>query len=174
MFRSFEYSRHSSITGTISCSSRIGLQHARVGRVARLALPAGCEAEHLEEDPRHLLRRAEHELLARELLRACLELLDAVGQPRGDLAHAVCVDADADVLHRGQHLGQRQLDVAVERVEAALGDPCAELRIEAERRRRATDERRRLLLGGRLGDELDAVLGGEVVEDVRRRPGSIR
>jgi len=29
------------------------------------------------------------------------------------------------------------------------------------------DERGRLLVGGRLGDELDAVLRGEVVEEVR-------
>ena len=63
---------------------------------------------------------------------------------------------------------QRQLDVAVERIEAALGDPRAQLRIEAERRRRAADERGRLLVGRRLRDELDAVLGGEVVEQVRR------
>src|SRR5581483_2550661 len=53
-------------------------QHARVGRVARLPLAPGRELELLEEDPRDLLRRAEHELLARELVRLRLELLHAV------------------------------------------------------------------------------------------------
>ena len=76
------------------------LQHARVGRVAGLALAARRQLELLEEDARDLLRRAEHELLARELVRVRLELLDAVGEARGDLAHAVRVDLDPGVLHR--------------------------------------------------------------------------
>src|SRR5918912_1214530 len=53
-------------------------QDARVGRVARLALPPGRQLELLEEDPRDLLRRAEHELLARELVGPRLELLETV------------------------------------------------------------------------------------------------
>ena len=48
---SFEYSRHSSITPTISCSWRIERSTRRVGRVARLALAARREPELLEEDP---------------------------------------------------------------------------------------------------------------------------
>ena len=91
-------------------------QDARVGRVAGLALAAGREAELLEQDPADLLRRAEHELLARELVRPRLELLDPLAQPRGDLAHAVRVDLDAGVLHRGEHRRERELDVAVERL----------------------------------------------------------
>ena len=51
-----------------------------------------------------------------------LELLDAVGEAGGDLAHPVRVDLHARVLHRGEHAGERQLDVAVERVEPALDD----------------------------------------------------
>jgi hypothetical protein len=74
-------------------------QHLRVGRVAGLALAAGRELELLEQDAAELLRRAEHELLVRELVRARLELLDAVGEAGGDLAHAVRVDADAGLLH---------------------------------------------------------------------------
>ena len=46
-------------------------QDAAVGRVARLALAPRLEAELLEQDPRHLLRRAEHELLAREARSRC-------------------------------------------------------------------------------------------------------
>jgi hypothetical protein len=53
-------------------------QDARVGRVAGLALAARRQLELLEQDPRDLLRRAEHELLARELVRLRLELLDPV------------------------------------------------------------------------------------------------
>ena len=53
-------------------------ENARVGGVARLALAPGRERELLEEDPRDLLGRAEHELLARKLVRVRLELLDPV------------------------------------------------------------------------------------------------
>ena len=57
-----------------------------------------------------LLRRAEHELLAGEVVRAGLELLDPVAEARGDLAHPVRVDPDARVLHRREHGGERKLD----------------------------------------------------------------
>ena len=108
-------------------------EHARVGRVARLALAPRGQLELLEEDPRELLRRAEHELLARELVRLRLELLDPVAQPRRDLAHPVLVDLDAGVLHRRQHRRQRQLDVAVQVLGAALREPVAEQRREPAR-----------------------------------------
>ena len=139
-------------------------QHARVRRVAGLALAAGREAELLEEDLRHLLGRAEHELLARQLVGLRLELLDAVGQAGGDLAHPVGVDLDAGGLHRGEHLGQRELDLAVERLGAALPDALEQGLAEAQGRRRVAHERSRLLL--RLGDrlQLDPVLRREVVE----------
>jgi hypothetical protein len=38
--------------------------------------------------------------LARQLVGPRLELFDAVGEPRRDLAHAVLVDLHACVLHR--------------------------------------------------------------------------
>jgi hypothetical protein len=141
-------------------------EHARVGRVAGLALPPRRQLELLEQDPRHLLRRTEHELLARELVRLRLELLDPVGKPRRDLAHPVGVDADADVLHRGEHGRQRQLDCAVELVAAALADALPQKRREPERRRGTADERGGLLLGRRLRHDLDPVLGRELVEHV--------
>ena len=100
-------------------------QDTAVGRVARLALAARLEAELLEQDSRHLLGRAEHELLAGEVGRERLELLDPVLEPGGDLAHAVRVDLDARVLHRREHRGQRQLDVLVELERAALDDALA-------------------------------------------------
>ena len=112
-------------------------QDAAVGRVAGLALAARLEAELLEQDPRHLLRRAEHELLAGEVGRERLELLDPVLEPRRDLAHAVGVDLDAGVLHRREHGGERQLDVLVELQRAALDEALA------HRRRRAGGAPRR-------------------------------
>ncbi len=45
-------------------------QHAGVGRVAGLPLPPRRELQLLEEDPRQLLRRADGELLAGQLVRA--------------------------------------------------------------------------------------------------------
>ena len=103
-------------------------QDAGVGRVAGLALPARRQAQLLEQDPGDLLGRAEHELLARELVRAGLELLDLVGQAGGDLAHAVGVDANARVLHRRKDGGERQLDLAVELPGPALLDALAQER----------------------------------------------
>ena len=141
-------------------------EHARVGRVAGLALAAGCQAEHLEEDPRHLLRRAEHELLARELVRLRLQLLEPVGEPRRDLAHPVGVDLDAGVLHRREHRGERQLDLVVEPLGAALDDAFAHRPGEAPRGLGARDQRRRLLFRRRLGDHLEPVLALEVVDRV--------
>ncbi len=42
---------------------------------------------------------------------------------------------------------------------------------EAKRGRRVADERRGVLVGGRVGDELDSILGREVVELVGRTAG---
>ena len=148
-----------------------GAEHAGVRRVAGLALAAGCELELLEEDARHLLRGAEHELLAGKLVRPRFQLLDAIREPRGDLPHAVRVDPDSGVLHRREDLGERELDGAVQRVEAALGDPRPQERSELVDGGAVADERRGLLVGRRLGHELDAVLGSEVVEWIVRAPG---
>ena len=113
-----------------------------------------------------LLRRAEHELLAGELVRARLELLDPVGETGRDLAHPVRVDADAGLLHRGEDADERHLDVAVERLRAALAHALEQRVAQAQRDGRVADEPRRLLLRLRLGDGLDRVLGREVVEEV--------
>ncbi len=141
-------------------------QHARVGRVAGLPLAPGRQLELLEEDPRHLLGRAEHELLVRELVRPGLELLEPVGEPGCDLAHAVGVHLHARVLHRSEDAGQRQLDRPVEVVETALGDPLPHRAREPSRGGCMTDQGRGLLLRLGLGPKLDAILGGQVVEDV--------
>ena len=139
-------------------------EHLRVGRVAGLALAAGRELELLEEDPAELLRRPEHELLAREVVGARLELLDPVVQAGGDLPHAVRVDAHAGVLHRREDDGERELDLAIQALRTALGDLREERLGEAASGLGVPDERGRLLLRRRIGLELDRVLGHEVVE----------
>jgi hypothetical protein len=146
-------------------------EDAGVRRIARLALASGGEAEHLEEDARDLLGRAEHELLTCELVRPGLQLLDAVGESGGDLAHPVRVDLDARVLHPGKHLGERELDLPVERVEASFGDPLPHRAGEPERRGAVANQGGGVLLGRRLRLQLDSVLGGEVVERIRRAAG---
>ena len=143
-------------------------QHARVGRVAGLALAAGLEPERLEQDPGDLLGRPEQERLARQLLRARLELLDLVGETGRDLAHPVRVDLDARVLHRAQDEGERQLDVAIQRNEVQRLEPLAQGSDERERGGRPADERLGLRLGGRVRLRLEPVLGREVVEEVAR------
>src|SRR5204863_5440843 len=64
-------------------------EYARVGRVAGLALAPRRQLQLLEQDARDLLRRAEHELLARELVRLRLELLQTVGEAGPYLPHPV-------------------------------------------------------------------------------------
>ncbi len=87
-------------------------KHARVGRVAGLAFATRCQLQRLEQDPGDLLRRADQELLAGELQRVCLQFFDSVGEAGRDLAHAIGVDLDARVLHRCEHGGEGQLDLA--------------------------------------------------------------
>ena len=131
-----------------------------------LPLRPGREAELLEQDPADLLRRAEHELLAGEVVGPRLELLDHLAQPRRDLAHPVLVDLHPGVFHRGEDRRQRELDVAVERLHAALAHALEEQVAQPERRRGVADERSGLLLGGRVRLELEPVLGCELVQRV--------
>jgi hypothetical protein len=105
-----------------------------------------------------------------ELVRSRLELLHAVGEPRGDLAHPVGVDPDTGVLHVGQHLGQGQLDRLVQLEIPALEQTRAHRRHEPERQRRPAEERGRLLVGLGFGPDVDPVLEREVVEFVRGPP----
>ena len=143
-------------------------EDSRVGREAGLALAARRELELLEQDAADLLGRAEHELLARELVGPGFELLDPLAQARRDLAHPVLVDLDARDLHRGEHGRERELDLAVERLHAALAHAREERPGEPRGRGGAADERLGLLLGGRIGAELEAVLRRQLVEGVRR------
>ena len=145
------------------------LQHACVGRVAGLAAAVGRQSQALEEHLAELLRRADHERPARELVAARLELLDLVGQLGGDLGQAVGVDADAGRLHRPQHRHERQLDLLVERGHLPLGEALGGPRVQAADGRSGAHERRRLLVG--LGLQAEARLLGHLVDLVRRAAG---
>ena len=148
-------------------------QHACVRRVPGLSLAAGRQLELLEQNARDLLRRAEHELLTRELIRAGLELGDTLREPRGDLAHAVRVDLDAGALHVGEHAGERQLDVAVEARQLALLEPVEQRCDEAARQLGCANERIGLLFCGRRRNELDPVLRARG-RRARMTPGQAR
>jgi hypothetical protein len=99
------------------------------------------------------------------------ELLEAVGEAGGDLAHAVGVDPDARVLHVGEHLRERQLDRLVQLQVPALEQPRAHRRNDPRRDGCVPDERCRLLVRLGLGPDPDAVFDCEVVELVGRPPG---
>ena len=99
----------------IGCSPRQLLQRLGVGRVAGLGLLLGREAELVEEDLPQLRGGVDEELGPRQLLDLLLEPARLHGQLAGQAAQPVDVDADAGVLHPGQHLYQRPLDLVVER-----------------------------------------------------------
>ena len=62
--------------------------------------------------------------------------------------------------------GERHLDVAVQRLGAALAHAVEQRVAQAQRDGRVADEPRRLLFRLRLGDRLDRVLASELVEQV--------
>ena len=70
-------------------------QHPRVGRIAGLALAIGRQPEPLEQHLTELLRRAQRERPAGQLVGALLELVDLVAELGGDLGQTVDVDLDA-------------------------------------------------------------------------------
>ena len=75
------------------------------------------------------------------------------------------------VLHRSEDSGERQLDPLVEVERSTLDEPLAHRSCKPPGRLGVTDEQRGRLLRGRLGLDLDAVLGGEIVDQVRRAAG---
>ena len=107
---SFDSSRHFSISGDDLVLVADRAQHARVGREPGLAAALAAQLELLEQDAGELLRRADRELLARQLPDLVLELLDLVGDARRSLAEPVGVELHALALEPVQHLDQRQLD----------------------------------------------------------------
>ena len=116
-------------------------QDAGVGRVACLALAQRLEAEVAEEHLGELLRRADRERAAGELVDAVGELVDAVAHARRDLAETIRVHAHAGLLHAREHAHERQLDLAEELLETEVEEPRPLGRGDAPRARRASGGR---------------------------------
>ncbi len=70
------------------------------------------------------------------------------------------------LFHRRQHGRERELDLAVELLHVALADALEERLGEARGGGGVADERVGLLLGGRVGLQLEAVLARELVQRV--------
>ena len=135
------------------------LQHLGVGAEAGLAAALAAQLELLEEHRAELLRRADHELLARQVPDLALEL-DHVGpDPGRDRLQLLRVELDAGLLGLAQDVHERQLDVVHQVRQAALLD----LRALGLRERVDQDGVGRELVAGVGGDP---ALLGELVERV--------
>ena len=156
------------------------LEHRRIGRVAGLGPLALGQVQLEEQDLFELLGAAEVELvpdvgvdlrlepgdLGRELGRQDLERLE--------------VERDAGRLHPGEHRDERELDLAIEAVEAVVDQPALEGLADGERGERLeTGPGRGVELGDRRQDQVE-LFGHDVgdrlaaqrrVEDVRRDLG---
>ena len=100
-------------------------EHARVGREAGLAAPLLGQPQLFEEDLAELLRRADRELVAGELVDLALELGDPLRHALADLRETLRVELDAGALHGGEHLDQRHLDLVEHALEPELLDLLA-------------------------------------------------
>ena len=98
-------------------------EHAGVGREAGLAAALLGQSQLVEEDLAELLRRADGELAAGEVVDLALELVDPLGHALADLREALRVQLHAGALHGGEHLDQRHLDL----VEHALEPKALDL-----------------------------------------------
>ena len=120
------------------------LQHAGVGREAGLAAALARQAELDEQHLGELLRRADHELLARQVPDLALELLGVDPDRARGLLQPPRVELDADLLGLPQDVHERDLDVGQQ-----VGQPAL-LERRALQRREVVDEHRagRLLVVG--------------------------
>ena len=98
-------------------------EDAGVGREPGFAAPLAAQLELLEEDAADLLRRADRELLLGQLEDLLLQGLDPLAEAGADLGQALGVELEALAFHRRQHVDQRQLDLAQQRLQAQLLDP---------------------------------------------------
>ncbi len=99
------------------------LEHPGVGREAGFAAALAGQLEFLEEDAADLLRRADRELLAGELVDVLLQLVDPLAEAGADLGEALGVELQPLAFHRREDADQRQLDLAHQRLEAEADDP---------------------------------------------------
>ena len=87
------------------------LQHARVGGEAGLAAALARELELVEQHAAELLRRADHELLARQLPDLALERGRRRPDARWRPLEPLGVELDAGLLRLAQDAHERQLDL---------------------------------------------------------------
>ena len=90
------------------------LEYAGVGRETGLALAHGRQPQAHEQDVGQLLRGADVELAAGELVDAVAQLVDGVAHASRDLAQPVGVHLDTRGFHLCQHTHERQLDLTQE------------------------------------------------------------
>ena len=100
-------------------------EDAGVGREAGFAAALAGQLELLEEDAADLLRRADRELLLGQLEDLLLQGLDPLAEAGADLGQALGVELQPLAFHRRQHVDQRQLDLAQQRLQPELLDPRA-------------------------------------------------
>ena len=138
------------------------LQRIGVGGVAGLGALGLRHPPLLEEHHLELLGRAEVDLLADHGVRRLGSVADADGEPLLELLEELVVDGDADLLHAGQHVDERQLDVGEQAGAAALGQLVVEGRGEVEH---GTGVQHRRLAAALVVDPVEAELA------VVARPG---
>ena len=90
------------------------LQDLGIGREPGLGPLHGRQLEFLEEDERQLLGGPDVELRARQPVDLAGERVEPGPEGDGEGPKRLDVDRDPDGLHPGQHVDQRQLDLAVQ------------------------------------------------------------
>ena len=90
------------------------------GRIARFGLLSTGQFQFVEEHFAKLLRRADGEFPARQLMNGCSEPLDFNKQRCRELAELGLVCGNAEGLHLGQNRNQRLFDAGEDRELAFL------------------------------------------------------
>ena len=145
------------------------LEHFCIGRPACFCFLAGGQSQILKQHNTELLRRKDIEFFACLFIDALFERTDFLSKAAAELPDAVCIHAHTDMLHIGEHLDQRQLNLAEQLFHALLDDllleiirkcgecrsigKCAELRLIGERILRA--------------EPLDQIFGCRGIEQIR-------
>ena len=96
------------------------LEHLGVGGVAALCLFLCGQTHALKQRFAELLRGIQVEFIARKLIDIRNQLLDALLKSFAEFFNTLCVNQEALALHRGKHLGKRQLDLVKQALLAVL------------------------------------------------------
>ncbi len=147
------------------------LEHARVGRVARLRLAALRQADLHEQDLAQLLGAADRELVAHGVVDLALEAGDLRGELHLERPQRVAIEGDARGLHPGEDRDQRQLDLGEDPLDPVRLERLLERGSDRERGEgvEPCDRRGREACGGRRQHEVEALR-----DDVRDLLGAQR